>query len=119
MSVNRVAFITFHACPLAAPGEGKSGGMNVYVHQLARALGSMGVYVDIFTRDHPEAPSEIQEITPMVRVIHLAGGDPETPMGGLFPSLPEFEEALLTYQTENRLNYQIVHSHFSGLIGRG
>ena len=120
MSVDRVAFITFHACPLAAPGEGKSGGMNVYVHQLARALGSMGVYVDIFTRDHPEAPSEIQEITPMVRVIHLPGGDPETPVGDLFPSLPEFEEALLAYQTENGLNYQIVHSHYwlSGWVGR-
>jgi len=120
LSVNRVAFITFHACPLAAPGEGKSGGMNVYVHQLARALGSRGVHVDIFTRDHAEATSEIQEITPMVRVIHLPGGDPETPVGGLFPSLPEFEKALLAFQAKNRLNYQIVHSHYwlSGWVGR-
>ena len=71
MNVKRVAFITFHACPLAAPGEGKSGGMNVYARQLAIALSNSGVDVDIFTRDHTEAESKISEIAPGVRVIHL------------------------------------------------
>ena len=52
MSETRVAFISFHASPLAAPGEGKAGGMNVYVRQLARALGNAGVAVDVFTREH-------------------------------------------------------------------
>ena len=52
MSETRVAFISFHASPLAAPGEGKAGGMNVYVRQLARALGNSGVAVDVFTREH-------------------------------------------------------------------
>ena len=33
------AFVSFHACPLAAPGQGKSGGMNVYVRELSRAIG--------------------------------------------------------------------------------
>ena len=48
----RVALISFHACPLASPGEGKSGGMNVYVSQLSRSLNKLGIEVDIFTRDH-------------------------------------------------------------------
>ena len=48
----RVALISFHACPLASPGEGKSGGMNVYVSQLSRSLNKLGIEVDIFTRNH-------------------------------------------------------------------
>ena len=120
MNVKRVAFITFHACPLASPGEGKSGGMNVYARQLAIALGNSGVHVDIFTRDHTDADSKINEIAPRVRVIHLPGGPAETPLDGLFPHLPEFSQALHEFQRENGLSYQAVHSHYwlSGWVGQ-
>ena len=120
MSVDRAAFISFHACPLAAPGEGKSGGMNVYVRELARALGNAGIQVDIFTRDHPEADTAIQQISPSVRVIHLPGGTPDTGLEDLFPCLPEFVQAVLQFQQEHGLSYQVVHSHYwlSGWVGR-
>ena len=120
MNVNRVAFISFHACPLASPGEGKSGGMNVYARQLALALGNTGVHVDIFTRGHTEAESKITEIASGVRVIHLPGGPAETAMDGLFPHLPEFSQALLEFQRETGLTYQAVHSHYwlSGWVGQ-
>ena len=120
MNVNRVAFISFHACPLASPGEGKSGGMNVYARQLALALGNTGVHVDIFTRGHTEAESKITEIASGVRVIHLPGGPAETAVDGLFPHLPEFSQALLEFQRETGLTYQAVHSHYwlSGWVGQ-
>ncbi len=120
MNVNRVAFISFHACPLASPGEGKSGGMNVYARQLALALGNAGVQVDIFTRDHTDTESKITEIAPGVRVIHLPGGPTETALDGLFPHLPEFSQALLEFQIETGLTYQAVHSHYwlSGWVGQ-
>ena len=120
MNVNRVAFISFHACPLASPGEGKSGGMNVYTRQLALALGNAGVQVDIFTRDHTDTESKITEIAPGVRVIHLPGGPTETALDGLFPHLPEFSQALLEFQIETGLTYQAVHSHYwlSGWVGQ-
>ena len=120
MNVNRVAFISFHACPLASPGEGKSGGMNVYARQLALALDNAGVHVDIFTRDHTEAEPKITEIAPGVRVIHLPGGPAETALDGLFPHLPEFSQALLEFQIETGLTYQAVHSHYwlSGWVGQ-
>lgn len=120
MSVERAAFISYHACPLAAPGEGKSGGMNVYVRQLACSLGGQGIKVDIFTRDHAECTSDIQEIGANVRVVHLPGGSLETPMEALFDTLPEFEQAMLAFQQENRLDYQVIHSHYwlSGWVGR-
>ena len=120
MNVNRVAFISFHACPLASPGEGKSGGMNVYARQLALALGNTGVHVDIFTRGHTEAESKITKIASGVRVIHLPGGPAETAVDGLFPHLPEFSQALLEFQRETGLTYQAVHSHYwlSGWVGQ-
>ena len=120
MNVNRVAFISFHACPLASPGEGKSGGMNVYARQLALALGNTGVHVDIFTRGLTEGESKITEIASGVRVIHLPGGPAETAVDGLFPHLPEFSQALLEFQRETGLTYQAVHSHYwlSGWVGQ-
>ena len=119
MSITRVAFIAFHSCPLAAPGEGKSGGMNVYTRQLAQGLGDLGIQVDIFTRNHRDARCLIEEISPNVRVIHLAGGEPETPLEDLFLYLPHFLEGVQEFQRLNRLTYQVVHSHYwlSGWVG--
>lgn len=93
--------------------------MNVYVRELARALGSTGIQVDIFTRDHPEADTAIHQLSPSVRVIHLPGGTPDTGLEDLFPSLPEFEQAVLEFQQDQGLSYQVVHSHYwlSGWVG--
>ena len=120
MSLRRVAFIAFHACPLAAPGQGKSGGMNVYVRELAQALGNLGMPVDIFTRVHLGTKSIIEQVTPMVRVVHLPGGDPNAPMESLFHHLPQFLEALADFQRNNQLDYKVVHSHYwlSGWVGQ-
>ena len=120
MSVNRVAFISFHACPLLAPGEGKSGGMNVYVRQLGRALGNLGLEIDIFTRRHSAGVPDVEEIIPGVRVVHLEGGGPDEPLETLFTRLPEFLENLNAFRIENDLAYDAVHSHYwlSGWVGR-
>jgi D-inositol-3-phosphate glycosyltransferase len=120
LNVERVACITFHACPLAAPGQGKSGGMNVYVRQLASALGVLGIGVDVFTRAHPDCDHPVVNISPNVRVVHLPGGGPEVPMEDLFSYLPGFLEALREFQRDNHLDYQAVHSHYwlSGWVGQ-
>ena len=119
--MERAAFVTFHACPLAAPGQGKSGGMNVYVRQLAAALGDMGMKIDIFTREHPDVVNRIETIVPNVRVIHLKSGEPDTHIEGLYPELPEFLTQLRSFQREEGIEYDVVHSHYwlSGWIGRG
>ena len=120
MSINRVAVICFHACPLAAPGQGKSGGMNVYVRQLSLAVARLGIEVDIFTRDHPEAGAQIEQVSPNARVVHLPGGDPQAPMEELFNHLPRFLEAVREFQESHGLTYQAVHSHYwlSGWVGQ-
>ena len=141
MNESRVAFISFHASPLAAPGEGKAGGMNVYVRQLARALGNVGIPVDVFTREYRpsaasdgmtvespvESPAEtietietIEAISPNTRVIHLPAGDPDTPMDRYFDLLPGFLEEMQDFTRRNGLSYRAVHSHYwlSGWLGR-
>ena len=120
MSVQRAAFITLHACPLAAPGQGKSGGMNVYVRQLASALGNMGMEIDIFTREHSDVVNRIENIGPNVRVIHIAAGDTEAHVGELYAHLPAFLKQLNAFREEEGLKYDVVHSHYwlSSWVGR-
>ena len=120
MSLARIAFISFHASPLAAPGQGKSGGMNVYVRQLARALGQAGVAVDVFTRETRPAGNPVENLSANVRVVHLPAGDPETPLEDLYGCLPQFRQGMLSFQERQGLDYQLVHSHYwlSGWAGR-
>ena len=116
----RAAFITFHACPLAAPGQGKSGGMNVYVRQLAVALGNMGMQIDIFTREHAGVVNRIETIGPNVRVVHLKAGEPDAHIEELYAQLPSFLDRLNAFREEEDLKYDVVHSHYwlSAWVGR-
>jgi len=120
LSVERAAFITLHACPLAAPGQGKSGGMNVYVRQLAGALSDMGMKIDIFTREHLDVVNRVETIGPNVRVIHLKAGEPDAHIGDLYALLPDFLERLNDFREEEGLEYDVVHSHYwlSAWVGR-
>ena len=43
----RVAMISMHTSPIAQPGSGDAGGMNVYVLSIATQLARKGVDVDI------------------------------------------------------------------------
>ena len=106
----RVALISFHACPLASPGEGKSGGMNVYVSQLSRSLNKLGIEVDIFTRDHQGSHTSCDNDLDGVRVNHLPGGDVEAPMDELFGFLPEFLHNMRRFVSEGDINYlSLIH----------
>ena len=48
--LRRMAMISLHTSPLAQPGAGDAGGLNVYVLETARRLGRRGIDVEIFTR---------------------------------------------------------------------
>ncbi|MEE3014766.1 MAG: glycosyltransferase [Chloroflexota bacterium] len=118
--MERAAFITLHACPLAAPGRGKSGGMNVYVRQLASALGELGMKIDIFTREHSDVANRVETIGSNVRVIHINVGEPDAHLDDLYDLLPDFLEQLNKFREEEGLEYDVVHSHYwlSSWVGR-
>ena len=93
-SDRRVAMFSMHTSPLAQPGAGDSGGMNVYVRALASALAQAGVDCDVYTRaEHPEQP-DIVQVEPGFRVLHVPAG-PRAPVEkhALFDLVDPFVDA--------------------------
>lgn len=94
--MRRLAVLSFHTSPLAQPGTGDSGGMNVYVKELTSALARTGVSCDVFTRRFaPDLPVTVQ-VEPGFRVHHVPAG-PAAPLSKEeLPTLvPEFTERVL------------------------
>ena len=115
----RIAMLSYHTCPLATLGGKDTGGMNVYVRDLTRELGHMGIHVDVFTRSQDEhVPHVVHELGFGNRVVHVPAG-PETPKarGELANYIPEFAEGIRNFAAEKNITYDVIHSHYwmSGL----
>ncbi len=54
--IQRVGIISMHTSPLAAPGMENTGGMNVYLREITRVFGEMGVHCDLYT--HAASPDQ-------------------------------------------------------------
>ncbi len=109
--------ISVHTSPLATPGVGDAGGLNVYVAELAKRLGERGLGVDVFTRrTDPDTP-EIVDINEHARVIQLAAGPVAEVAKELLPGyLDEFAAAMEPHIPD----HQVLHSHYwlSGMVAR-
>ena len=94
--------------------------MNVYVRQLASALGELGMKIDIFTREHSDVTNRVETIGSNVRVIHINVGEPDAHLDELYDLLPDFLEQLNKFREEEGLEYDVVHSHYwlSSWVGR-
>jgi D-inositol-3-phosphate glycosyltransferase len=107
--------ISLHTSPLATPGVGDAGGLNVYVAELSRRLGERGLKVDVFTRADGDDP-EVVEVNEHTRVINLAVGPREPVVKEALPDLVGEFAARLEPRIEQ---YDLVHSHYwlSGVAG--
>jgi D-inositol-3-phosphate glycosyltransferase len=115
----RIAMISYHTCPLATLGGKDTGGMNVYVRDLTRQIGRMGIQVDVFTRSQDEhVPHVLHNLGYGNRVVHIPAG-PEIPLPKeeLVSYIPEFVEGIRKFATSKYLHYDLIHSHYwmSGL----
>lgn len=111
--------LSYHTCPLATLGGKDTGGMNVYVRDLTRELGRMGIHVDVFTRSQDEhVPHVLHDLGYGNRVVHVPAG-PENPVekGNLVNYVPEFVEGVKAFAVEKGIHYDVIHSHYwmSGL----
>lgn len=123
MSLKRlkIAMLSIHSCPLGQLGGRDTGGMNVYVRELARALGEQGHRVDIYTRAHDVRDDQIYYPSHNVRLIHIrAGGVKDMHKLAQYSHLPDFAQNLEAFRKKGRLEYDLVHSHYwlSGQVGR-
>jgi D-inositol-3-phosphate glycosyltransferase len=105
--------LSVHTCPLAALGGKETGGMNVYVRELSRELGRMGVEVDVFTRSQNPAIPRVVRLGERARVVHLPAG-PEAPMAreGIVGHLDEFVDGVEAWRLTRGLDYDLVHAHY-------
>jgi len=116
----RVAVLSVHTCPLAALGGKETGGMNVYVRELARELARMRVTADIFTRSQNASIPPVVAVADGVRVVHLAAG-PQAPMARekVYAHLDEFVDGVEAFRIARGIDYDLVHGHYwlSGAAG--
>ncbi|RVW01595.1 D-inositol-3-phosphate glycosyltransferase [Rhodococcus spongiicola] len=117
----RVAVLSVHTSPLAQPGTGDAGGMNVYVLQTAIQLARRNVEVDIFTRATSSDDPVVQEAAPGVRVRNVAAGPYEGLDKHALPTqLCAFAAGVLREEVRHEPGYyDLVHSHYwlSGQVG--
>ncbi len=109
----RIAMLSVHSSPLARLGGKEAGGMNVYVRELARELGSRGVPVDIFTRSQDRRAPTVEPLACGVRVINLHTG-PAAPYAKdwVLTYLPEFVNRVRCFADGEDLAYDLIHSHY-------
>jgi D-inositol-3-phosphate glycosyltransferase len=117
----KIAMLSVHSCPVGTLGTKDTGGMSVYIVELARELGRKGHLVDIYTRVHDPRDRQTENLADNVRLIHLKAGE-DQPMHKLaiYPHLPDFSCALEAFRKQDGAVYDLVFSHYwlSGWVGQ-
>ena len=92
----RVAYVSAHGCPLAAPGAGSAGGMSVFLRSMTQALARAGVRVDVYAASHGPCPVPPEQDP--LRLTHVDAKD--------------FVSGLLSATEASGTGYDLVHSHY-------
>lgn len=113
--------ISYHTCPLASEEGKETGGMNVYVLELAKQLAQLGHSVDVYTRSQDTENPPIVQVSDRFRVMHVVGGPQHgVPKKELLQYVPEFVENVVTFSRQENLTYDVMHCHYymSGVAGK-
>lgn len=106
MSALRVACVSAHGCPFAAPGAGSAGGMSVFLRSMIQALARAGVRMDVYAASHGPCPASSGREP--LRLAHVAAED-----------APDFADGLLAAVEASGARYDLVHSHYWTSAGPG
>ena len=114
----RVAVLSLHTSPLAQPGVGDGGGMNVYVRELTSSLARLGVECTTYTRAWKPGLPAVVDIEPNHRLVHVPAGDFDMPKERLVDVVPEFTDTV-SHHIRTHSPAQVVHANYwlSGLSG--
>ena len=105
--------LSVHSCPVGTLGSRDTGGMSVYIVELASALGKLGHLVDVYTRVHDPRDRQIYALGRDVSLIHLkAGEDEQIHKLAVYTHLPDFACGIEAFRKENNLQYDLVFSHY-------
>ncbi len=113
-----LAVLSMHTSPLAQPGSGDSGGMNVYVRELVGALAQAGVAAEVYVRRwHDDLPAVV-DVEPGFRVVHVDAGPPDLPKEDL-PHVVEEYTARVREHLDRPNGPDAIHANYwlSGMAG--
>ncbi len=116
----RIAMFSIHSNPIGELGTNDTGGMSVYIRELARELGKRDHRIDVFTRLQNGKYEPVVNLFENVRLIHLG-----IPNSGklsrlaLYPYLPDFFKSMENFRIHEGIDYDLIHSHYwiSGRLG--
>ncbi|MFM8508605.1 MAG: glycosyltransferase [Actinomycetota bacterium] len=113
-----VAVLSLHTSPLAQPGVGDGGGMNVYVRELTSSLARLGVQCTTYTRAWKPGLADVVDIEPNHRLVHVRAGDFDLPKEQLIDIVPEFTDTV-SHHLRTHSAAQVIHANYwlSGLAG--
>ncbi|MGC9962296.1 MAG: glycosyltransferase [Acidimicrobiales bacterium] len=98
--MRRLAVLSLHTSPLAQPGTGDGGGMNVYVRELSTALARAGVACDVYTRRDRTELADTVFVEPGFAVHHITAGPvAPVPKERLHEHVEEFTEGVVAHLT--------------------
>jgi D-inositol-3-phosphate glycosyltransferase len=118
-----LAVLSMHTSPLAQPGTGDGGGMNVYVRELSAALARSGVSCEVFTRADDAALPAVVNVEPGLRVHHVPAGPaapvPKERLPQLVPAWTRAVAARLEALADSGRRVDAIHANYwlSGLSG--
>lgn len=106
-----VAMLSMHTSPLAQPGEGDSGGMNVYVRELAAALAQAGVPTSVYVREWRAGLPERVAVEPLLEVVHVPAGPHDLAKEQLPPVVDLFADGVRRDLVE-RGDATVLHANY-------
>lgn len=102
-----------HTSPLAQPGAGDGGGMNVYVRSLASALARAGIACDVLTRAESPDLRPVVSVEPGFRVVHVRAGPSEpVPKRELADLVEPFVDGVLEHALGEDVDYDALHANY-------
>ena len=116
--MRRLAVLSLHTSPLVQPGQGDSGGMNVYVRELVSSLAQAGVAADVFVRRWDDEAPEVVEVEPGFRVVHVDAGPIDLAKEQLPDVVGEFADGVQAH-LERSHDVDALHANYwlSGVAG--
>ena len=109
--------LSMHTSPLDQPGFGDSGGLNVYVRELAASMASRGIDCDVYVRRTEREIPDVVALGPGVNVIQIEAGPHGLEKSDLPAVIDAWTRGVADSFTERPV--QAIHAHYwlSGIVG--
>jgi D-inositol-3-phosphate glycosyltransferase len=112
-----LAVLSLHTSPLSQPGEGDSGGMNVYVRELVSSLAQAGVDCRVYVRRwHHDLPETVA-VEPGFTVVHVDAGPVDLPKEELPATIDAYTEGVLRHLEKEPVDALHANYWLSGVAG--